>query len=139
MVSGLHSLNTLLIQTMLPSTSLVRQPKRWNFSVTYPVADGAGTVEESYALDQSGLTYRYRMPHASSRLRVPLLVSDGEHASTISIDGQTVVVSSAGSQAHYAFAEGAELSLNEQHFGNRNGIYQLLTVIGSDSLHLAVQ
>ena len=57
----------------------------------------------------------------------------------IDLSENTATVSLGDHRAHYQFAAGANLELTEAPQANRNGIYRVLLVTGSNSIVIEVQ
>ncbi len=102
------------------------------FTITYTgnSLKNCGGIMETYSLDEGGLRYSAKLLESECKAvyaRVPLLVSDGERESVIKQKaGQTNVYLE---DCRFRITTNASLSPNERMAGNRNGIYQIVTLV----------
>jgi len=112
---------------------LQQEPGKLRFSVQYPAK-----VTEFIELGETQLSYRVHSEYEQMRLRIPLFVEDGVHSSQIHIQDHCVTVSVAEHRVRYEFEDGARLELLETPEANRNALYRILLVSGSDAMQIDV-
>lgn len=83
-------------------------------------------VEETYALDVTGLRYSATVASGAAWLRVPVLRSNGIDTTTVRLVGSALTVELNGSTHRVDFD--GEAVLGDEVYANRNGLYSLLDI-----------
>ncbi len=111
-----------------------------SFRVRYTHEDFAACsyIEEDYVIDESGVRVTFHADveqGARLSVRVPLFAFDGKENTDLAITGARATVSY-GKETYSVLSAGGDFRLLPHFAKNRNGVYRIAEVVGTDSVRL---